>query len=292
MKNILLKRILRPFIGIFSTNSPIIETKAKTPVKALIFDVGNVLLKTSAPRLLWHMSPFEIAKVCLLERMTPFAILHKIGILIYTWAERDGVAHLTNRPTFEGIPLPISMHSWQKGEISGQELFQHTCDFINTCQQVPCSPREKKLFLKSASLLAHPEIQAKTKKRISAILEIVKKIREQYDENGNRKFKLIILSNMERELVPHIKKHYKDIIDLFDDHIFSGEIHMLKPYPEIYEYVQKKHNLNHAECLFIDDLEENIQAAHNKGWKTFHLHKPSLAKQLRAELTELGIIAK
>ncbi|MFR8002939.1 MAG: HAD family hydrolase [Hydrogeniiclostridium sp.] len=51
----------------------------------------------------------------------------------------------------------------------------------------------------------------------------------------------------------------------FDGIVISSDIHLLKPDPAIYRYLFEKYGLSPAECLFIDDREENVEAARALG---------------------------
>lgn len=59
-----------------------------------------------------------------------------------------------------------------------------------------------------------------------------------------------------------------DFIAYMDGGIFSYEVELIKPMKEIYKAIQKKYNLNPEECVFIDDLEANIQGAKECGFQT------------------------
>ncbi len=52
-----------------------------------------------------------------------------------------------------------------------------------------------------------------------------------------------------------------DILKEFDGIVFSAPVRMAKPDAEIYQYLFQKYHLRPEECLFIDDLEQNIRAA-------------------------------
>jgi|SRR5579859_7313324 len=273
-------------------SEPVINTKT-TPIKAVIFDLGNVLIKTSTPKLVWHLGFIDILKYMVLEQKDPRSLKYRVQEIVAAWAKTEGISGEDGRvPSYDGTPIPVSMQAWQKGQLSGQELYKKSMEFLNLHEKVnPCGYHEKKLVIKCVQLLAQPDIQIQTKERMSHIIEIVQKIKQQHDGQGNRKFKLIILSNMEQEVVPYIKQAFSDVISLFDDHIFSGEVKMMKPYKEIYDLTIERNGLKHHECFFVDDLEENIAAAKEYGWKTFHLHKHSTAEQLYAELQTQGILA-
>ena len=55
----------------------------------------------------------------------------------------------------------------------------------------------------------------------------------------------------------------------FDGVVVSSNVKMIKPYPEIYEYILKTYGLKAEECLFIDDVEANVEAAKAAGMKAF-----------------------
>ena len=93
-------------------------------------------------------------------------------------------------------------------------------------------------------------------------------IRELISELKEKGYNLYILSNMTKHF---IKKQYKfPILDYFDGIVYSALIKMVKPNPEIYEYLLKQYNLKANECLFIDDTKTNLVTATRFGIKTFH----------------------
>ena len=54
-------------------------------------------------------------------------------------------------------------------------------------------------------------------------------------------------------------------IKYLDDIIISAEINKTKPNDDFYEYILEKYNIKPNELLFIDDREENVDAAINLG---------------------------
>lgn len=54
-------------------------------------------------------------------------------------------------------------------------------------------------------------------------------------------------------------------LDYFDGVVVSADIHMLKPDTEIYTYLTEKYRLEPSECLFIDDMPQNVQGAKQAG---------------------------
>lgn len=92
-------------------------------------------------------------------------------------------------------------------------------------------------------------------------------IRELIAELNQQGYKLYILSNMTKHF---IKREYKfPFLDYFDGIVYSAPIKMVKPNPEIYQYLLDKYNLNANECLFVDDMKTNLTAAARFGIHTF-----------------------
>ena len=77
-----------------------------------------------------------------------------------------------------------------------------------------------------------------------------------------------------------------NFLDDLDGYLFSYEIHKVKPNPEIYEALYERYGLNPAECLFIDDLKENIAGARATGMDGIVFES---IDQLKTELISYGI---
>lgn len=51
--------------------------------------------------------------------------------------------------------------------------------------------------------------------------------------------------------------------------VLSSEIGTVKPESEIYQIAEEKAGVDPKEILFIDDKEDFLQPAKNRGWQTF-----------------------
>ena len=52
-----------------------------------------------------------------------------------------------------------------------------------------------------------------------------------------------------------------NFMDLLDGYIYSYMIHEIKPDRAIYDALISKYGLNASECVFVDDVERNVQGA-------------------------------
>ena len=97
-----------------------------------------------------------------------------------------------------------------------------------------------------------------------------------------------ILSNLPVEFHRHIQENF-EFIQHFTGSIFSYQVNVAKPDPEIYLALLKKYNLSPVDCLFIDDAEPNINAARSLEIDGLHcLEHAEVKKKLEA----LGIVSK
>ncbi len=168
----------------------------------------------------------------------------------------------TERELFKlGVPKPISLDmyhiasDYERGLISTEEFINHfnkkfpniaTQDFIKAWNSV---------------ILDFPEHR----------LEFIEKLSK---ENN---YQLILLSNTNHLHIEQVIKNmsvsrYERFKKCFDTFYLSQEIHLSKPNPLIYEFLLNENLLQENECLFIDDLKKNTDAASKLGIHTWNLN--------------------
>lgn len=109
------------------------------------------------------------------------------------------------------------------------------------------------------------------------VMRIVKRLRKRY--------KLAILSD-------HIKGVFDDYVkklklaDHFDYILYSAKIGSMKIDGKMFKIMLDDLKLKADECVFVDDLEPNIEVAKSLGFKTIHFKN---ATQLEEELNKLGV---
>jgi len=110
----------------------------------------------------------------------------------------------------------------------------------------------------------------KQNKEVAALLPVLKK-----------KYKLILLSNTNSIHEKYGWEHYK-FLNYFDNLILSHKIGAVKPEEMIYRAVEKSSGSSAKEHIFIDDIEEYVNAAKSFGWDSVHFKAyDSLVKDLR-----------
>lgn len=83
------------------------------------------------------------------------------------------------------------------------------------------------------------------------------------EKKKNEGYGIYLLSNASKTT-----KDYFHLIpgsEFFDGTVFSGDVGLIKPMPQIYDLLLSSFNLSAEECLFIDDLPVNVAGAMHEG---------------------------
>ena len=100
------------------------------------------------------------------------------------------------------------------------------------------------------------------------------------------RFPVYALTNFSAEVWPEFMRRY-DFTDVFLGVVVSGEERLVKPDPRIYNVAIERYKLDPARTLYIDDRQENIEAAEQLDM-TGHLFTD--VKNLELELRALDLI--
>ncbi len=95
---------------------------------------------------------------------------------------------------------------------------------------------------------------------------------------------LYFLSNMPEPYARVLQQRH-DFLSHFAGGVFSGDVKLIKPEPEIFGLLNDRHGLDPARTVFIDDHPANVRAARDYGWHAVHcedtgLVAPALAAHL------------
>jgi putative hydrolase of the HAD superfamily len=100
-----------------------------------------------------------------------------------------------------------------------------------------------------------------------------------------RRVPLYCLSDMPVSLFVHVRQRY-DFWDAFAGIVISGEVRMMKPEPQVFEYLLARYQLAAQETVFVDDHAANIAGAKAVGLHTIHFRNAAdCARELDACLT-------
>jgi putative hydrolase of the HAD superfamily len=101
-------------------------------------------------------------------------------------------------------------------------------------------------------------------------------------DDGKR---MALLTNNVREWEPHWRAKLPDVDDIFEVIVDSAFVGMRKPDPEIYRLTVERlgDGVRAEDCLFVDDIEANCDAAHELGMAVVHFRDtPQAVAEVRA----------
>jgi putative hydrolase of the HAD superfamily len=82
-----------------------------------------------------------------------------------------------------------------------------------------------------------------------------------------RQVPLYCLSNMSAATFTYLREQHT-FWDRFRGIVISGEVKMMKPEPQIFEYLLRRYDISASETVFIDDHPPNIRGAQAIGLRT------------------------
>ena len=91
--------------------------------------------------------------------------------------------------------------------------------------------------------------------------------------------RMALLTNNVREWEPHWRAKLPDVDEIFEVIVDSAFVGMRKPDPAIYRLTVERlgDGLRPEECVFVDDIEINCQAAAELGMTAVHYREPDQA---------------
>jgi epoxide hydrolase-like predicted phosphatase len=168
-------------------------------------------------------------------------------------------------PAYEAVHDEVN-YFWERGLISAQDFFERTVIETNPHLNLTFD-RLWKLVCAESKVLHHECFQ---------VLASLKR-------SGHHQ--LATLNNESRELNQHRLNAFHLRL-FFDYFICSGYVHEMKPLPDIYRAATDISGFAPETALFIDDKQENCEAARLLGMHAIRFESPA---QLCASLTQLGI---
>lgn len=115
---------------------------------------------------------------------------------------------------------------------------------------------------------------------ISGTVEILQAIRD------SKQYKLYALTNWSAESFPWAFDNF-DFLKWFEGIAVSGVEKTRKPFPEFYQILLNRYNIDPATAVFIDDSHRNILGGEALGIKGIHFQSP---EQLKSELKKIGVV--
>lgn len=220
---------------------------------AVVFDLGGVLIETNKRSALWQIGPRNVFSYLIRNRSIGrmkdqfFAALNRID-------GSDGNPYGAKAP--DGSLLPNIFATWLMGDQPNAQLLEKVTQEITNHPEWFNTKQEQNIVSAMAKFTFDPNNFINACHQINDMVAFARQCKE-------NKHPLYVLSNWDAESFELLNKKYPDLFALFDGVIISGQVHKMKPEPDMFALITEKvpaHN-----CIFIDDQKENIDAAQKSG---------------------------
>jgi len=194
-------------------------------------------------------------------------IIFDLGGVVISWEPTKLIASIFNGTTLrETILNEVFLHhDWR-------ELDRGTLDYQTVLERsikrTGVEPAQMQRLFDSVPPILVP---------MQATVDLLYKLK-------SKGFNLYCLSNINFPILERIKPLYT-FWEVFTGCVFSCDVKMIKPEPGIYRYVLETYHLQAQECLFIDDLAVNTEAAAQFGIHTIQFKNAQDCEQQIHQIT-------
>lgn len=207
----------------------------------IIFDLGGVLIDTDQKAFMHMVGTFSLVKMALSQGNPRVCLMEQLD---------DLQPHTTNDPVIfdeQGLRMPALMSDWLSGR-SGLDIIQTVGKRVELNSPLG----------RMAQAIFDPESFANNQK----ISEKGSRFVQECLATGHCTY---VLSNWDKDSFVLMRQKHGQFFDLFDDIVTSGECGICKPDTRIYQELCQRNNLETQLCVFIDNQEENVNAARALG---------------------------
>lgn len=106
-------------------------------------------------------------------------------------------------------------------------------------------------------------------------------------ELKNQGYRLFLGSTTNEIHYRHYRSQFAHVLDQFDDYIVSHEVGEVKPHRLFFETCVQRAQLPAHQCLFIDDILENVEGARSIGMHAIHYQN---IQQLRDDASKILVV--
>lgn len=117
---------------------------------------------------------------------------------------------------------------------------------------------------------------------IPGTVEILRKLRD------SKKYRLYALTNWSAETFPWALDNF-EFLHWFEGIVVSGHEKTRKPFPDFFNILFNRYQVDPAKAIFIDDNLKNVKGSNDMGMNTILFESP---EQLRTALTQFGVEIK
>lgn len=163
----------------------------------------------------------------------------------------------------------ICTSDWNEEQDAGRSIVEATQELVEKFPE--WEPHIRDYYGRWTDMLKAP---------IPGTVEIFRQLKQ------SGRYKIYALTNWQAGLFDIALVRY-NFLHWFDGRVVSGEEKMRKPFPEFYQRLLDRYDVDPARAIFIDDNLRNVKGAEDVGIESIHFHSP---EQLKIELVRLRLL--
>jgi len=255
------------------------KVKNNSRYSAIIFDLTGVAIDINKKELFKIIGIWPVLRYVAMHWKDPLKVTFNTLQTLYRQEDKKDYPLIKYKEYF----LPYGISLWMRGLQSNEQTLHDLNADIEKLAATGYfgSVDEKNLVLRIVDAVFNADYIATVGQRNNDILDFVQQLR------NNGTYKLFVLSNFDVDSFDAFTKIAPHFFAALDGVVISSRVHMIKPYEDIYNHLLSTHNLNPQSCIFIDDQQENIDAANALG--IVGIHYTGFAKLMRS-LEKIGVV--
>lgn len=230
-----------------------IASPQESSIKSIIFDMEGVLFSVSRLKQIGIILLIVIKHPSLIYVLLTKNIRHEFLTML-----EKVPAHGQNKPMFnQNTKIPPILVDWMTGR-NQNDLFNST---ISCISKSTYSTGEKALFCSIVESLFSPEKFIQSVRPIKNMQKLAYALK-------SKGYNIYILSNWDAQSFPFLVKKHQSFFNIFNGYLISGTEGIGKPDLQFYKNLLQKYDLEPSQTIFIDDEQQNINAANSLGIKS------------------------
>jgi HAD superfamily hydrolase (TIGR01509 family) len=246
--------------------------------KNIIFDLIGVLYALDTYAIFRNMGAGSVLRYMIMHQKNPFTIAFAV---LNAMHRREQLDYRVIK--YKNNTMPRCITEWQSGIKTNKQALVEIEQYIHTPEAAHLfkNDYEREIVKKIIMAIFNSSSLTAYMRPIVPNVLLVKDLKEHTDH------KLYLLSNFDAHAINTLALTYPEFFSLFDGVIVSGQVGLLKPYPEMYNYLLQTYDLRPEDSLFIDDQYENVQGAEHVGIPCVLYKNPS---QLRKKIEQCNLL--
>lgn len=195
-------------------------------------------------------------------------ILFDFGNVLAFFDHQRAVAKLAAHTPLPPTELTLALYGGVLEE-------DYECGRLSTAEYIRLATRDGQLTCSAAEFeAAFVDIFT----RNDAVCDLIPRLKPKY--------RLVLASNTNDAHYRKYSEQFADVLKHFDARCPSHHARSRKPHAEYFAYCQRHTPHPPAECVFVDDMPSNVEAASRHGWQAV-LYRPG--EDLVGKLREVGV---